>query len=457
MTTATTTPRELLIGQMRALIGDAAHPLTAEEGAQYDALEKAVKILGQVDKATLKGVKLEEIDVTPDGKLLHKRRSSQGIGDNVPPDGWQSGSNAWQPGPAASTPRVRGRKCAELFGVHAPSDSGFKSIEEVAQAIQLGDSRRTLMLTGAGGGIPSDGGFLVPQTFMFDTLDKSLESEIVRPRCRVEPMTTPTKSISTYDDSTHASGVLYGGLTAQWIEEGGEIDYQFAKVRQIQLVAKTMVFLTAASNELLQDAPSYSSGLTGRLTAALNWNIDRVTLATGTGAGQPKAIMHDAALITVAKETNQPADTIVWENLTKMFSRLHPACLANSVWVVLQSAIPQLLSLSIAVGTGGSVVPVMSESNGQFKILTRPVVITEKLNPLGDLGDCMLVDLSQYAVGIVRNGMRLDQSSHLLFKTDESTWRLIVHVDGQGTWKQAFQPVNSADTLSWCVTLAARA
>ena len=68
-------------------------------------------------------------------------------------------------------------------------------------------------LTGQGEGIPSDGGYAVPTQFAFEMLDKSLESEIVRPRCRTEGMTTDTKVITTFDDSTHASGVLFGGLT----------------------------------------------------------------------------------------------------------------------------------------------------------------------------------------------------------------------------------------------------
>ena len=98
----------------------------------------------------------------------------------------------------------------------------------------------------------------------------------------------------------------------------------------------------------------------------------------------------------------------------------------------------------------------MTETNGQLRILTRPVIFSEKLPALGSLGDILLVDLSQYVIGLVRGGMRIDKSQHVRFSTDETTWRTVVRVDGMGTWSKPFTP-KSGSTLSPFVTLAARA
>ena len=38
----------------------------------------------------------------------------------------------------------------------------------------------------------------------------------------------------------------------------------------------------------------------------------------------------------------------------------------KAIWIANSSLIPQLLQLSVAVGTGGTVVPVLSQSGGQF-------------------------------------------------------------------------------------------
>lgn len=442
MTTATKRADLEVIGaRQEAILSDAEQnhggSLTADQRTEFDVLENAFKVLSGCTPTANGGLRLPTKTARTDAGKPLDVDGATGVSGVVLPH------------------RARG-SCSQLFGVRQTSSSGFKSLEDLGRSMLLGDSHKLAALSGQGEGIPADGGFAVPETFMFEMLDKSLEDEIVRPRCQQVGMTSETHNVTTWDDSTHASGQLFGGLTGQWVEEGGMIDYETAKLRRLKLIARKLGFLTAASNELLSDAPMFEGSFTDRMTAAINWNLDRTFLVTGTGAGQPKSVLNDAATITVAKESGQLADTIVYQNLTKMFSRLHPACLGNSVFVVNQTAIPQLLELSIAVGTGGSVVPVMSESNGQFKILTRPVVFTEKLNALGDLGDIMLCDFSQYVAGIMRNGMRLDRSGHVKFSTDETVWRIIMRADGQGSWKQAFQPVNG-DSLSWAVTLAARA
>lgn len=452
MTTATLSPRETLIASMKALIGDATTPLTAEQGKQYDQFDKALGILTQVEKATLNGVKMEDIDVSADGQLVSRRQSGN---DLTRLD--TSGNPNQQ---AADRPAIKGngdRRYAAMFGLKQLNSNGFSTIHEIGNALRSGDSQRLrqMAISGNSAGIPADGGFLIPEQFVSDSLDKSLEAEIVRPRCRVEPMTSPIKHISSFDDSDHTDGELYGGVVMRFEQEGEEIQYNILKTRRVTLTAHKAAGLFSATNELLTDAPESAGGMQTRMSGAFAWNVDRICLATGTGAGQPRAILKDPALLTVAKEVGQAADTLVYENFVNMFARMHPACLQRAVWVCNQTAIPQLLRLVITIGTGGQVIPVMTKSGDGYEILGRPVIFTEKLSALGDLGDVMFVDFSQYALGLLRNGFRLDMSQHVKFTTDETVWRLIMRFDGQGLWKTFFTPLNG-DTLSWCVTLQAR-
>jgi len=76
--------------------------------------------------------------------------------------------------------------------------------------------------------------------------------------------------------------------------------------------------------------------------------------------------------------SGQNANTIVYENLCNIYARLHP------------STIPQLVELSIPADTGGSNYPMLREANGQFNMLTLPVIFTEKAQTLGTRGDIML-------------------------------------------------------------------
>ena len=183
-----------------------------------------------------------------------------------------------------------------------------------------------------------------------------------------------------------------------------------AKFRQMTLTANKLTCYGVTSNELLDDGLKIEETIGKTFTGALSWYLDRDFLK-GDGAGKPLGVLNAACLITVAKEGGQAADTIEYANLTKMLSRLHPASLRNAVWVCHSSTIPQLLSLSIPVGTGGSFYPAMSETNGNYRMLSRPVIFSEKGESLGDVGDIILADFSQYAIGL-RKEMRLESSIH---------------------------------------------
>lgn len=189
------------------------------------------------------------------------------------------------------------------------------------------------------------------------------------------------------------------------------------------------------------------------MRASCSFGLDTAFL-TGNGVGKPLGILNDPALITVAKEAGQANDTIIVENIDKMFARMHPAGRTNAVWVINSTAIPQLLSLTRSVGTGGSVVPVMSETAGTFSMLTRPVLFTEKVPALGDAGDILFVDFREYMIGM-RKEVVLDKSNAVGWATDEMAYRTILRVDGRGRWTAPVTPLNG-DTLSWCVKLAAR-
>jgi HK97 family phage major capsid protein len=208
------------------------------------------------------------------------------------------------------------------------------------------------------------------------------------------------------------------------------------------------------SNELLADGEDFESQMTGALIQAMGWHLDDSYL-NGSGSNQPLGVLNDPALVVVAKETNQAASTLTYTNIVKMFARMHPASAMNSVWVCNQATIPQLMEMSVTIGTAGSHVPVMHETDVGFTLLTRPVVFTEKVPTLGSEGDISLIDFSQYVVGI-RREMTLDSSMHVGFSTDETAFRAIVRSDGQGKWAAAYTPKNG-DSQSWCVTLAARA
>jgi HK97 family phage major capsid protein len=97
----------------------------------------------------------------------------------------------------------------------------------------------------------------------------------------------------------------------------------------------------------------------------------------------------------------------------------------------------------------------MTRANGGFEILTRPVLFTEKTETLGERGDIILADLSQYVVGL-RGDMRFDLSPHKYFTSDELLARIIERHDGQPLWDQPLTLEDGSTQVSPFVTLAAR-
>ena len=332
---------------------------------------------------------------------------------------------------------------------------GFDSFDEFIKVLESGRYEPRLnelrqMVTSLG----SEGGFMVPEGFSAKMLDVALESEIVRPSAQIFPMDTETMKVPGWAGFDHTGGTVYGGFDGAWLAEAGTATREIPELRQIELKAKKLAIYTHASRELVESGVNFESQLMAAMQKATSWHLDRAFIA-GNGVGQPLGILNSPGVVTQAPEGGQGADTILHENLSNMFSRLHPSLINKAVWLANSSAIPQLLQLSIAVGVGGVHIPVMTESsNGQFKILTRPVIFTEKLPALGTEGDIVLVSLDQYAIGL-RREIFIDKSNSVGWLQDLSDYRCIVRVDGMGSWSDVVTPENGP-TQGWAVTLGDR-
>lgn len=328
-------------------------------------------------------------------------------------------------------------------------DADFASFDHFAKDLHLGLSSPGLLKAAAM--TTGDVGYLLPPQYAAQLFDQALEDEIVRPRARPEPMMSDSKSIAGFTADDDSVGPF--GITGGWTAEAATIGTQKPTIRAIQLHAKKLAALAQLSNEALADGADVGTQLSQALTRALSWHLDLAFLA-GTGAGMPLGVLNAPCTVVVSPEGGQAAATITYTNLVKMFARLLPGSVRNAVWAANVSAIPQLLSLTIAVGTGGSAVPVLSESNGEFRLLSRPVLFTEKLPALGQQGDILLADFSYYAVGM-RAELVIERSPHLGFDSDTTWYRAKLRADGQPLLDKPFTPKNGS-TLSPFVVLGPR-
>ncbi len=343
------------------------------------------------------------------------------------------------------------RSYRSLFPESRRDSGGWANFGEFARQVSLGlvDDRLKRSITE---GLGTEGGFTVPSQFTETLFDLSLEDEIVRKKATIFPMTSNERKVPGVVIGDHSSS-LSGGIVTYWKSEGADLTESTPTFRNVTLKAEKLTALGKASGEWVAD--NVTGDAVERLYAqALGFEMD-YRFFQGSGAGEPLGILRAPCTIEVSAEGGQGASTIVYENLVSMMSRMHPACFNRSMWIANVSTIPQLLTLSIVIGAGGSHVPVMKESNGSFSILTRPVIFTEKLPELGTKGDIILADLSQYYVGLTQD-IRIDTSKHVGFASDELYFRAICRVDGQPSWDEPLTLKSGTHTVSPFIVLEDR-
>lgn len=308
--------------------------------------------------------------------------------------------------------------------------------------------------------IGSDGGFLVQTDFSRELLTKTYETSDIAGRVRRLPISANSNGlkINALDETSRATGSRWGGIQGFWLVEAGTKTAAKPKFRLIELSLKKWIGLCYATDELLQDAAALEAVIQQGFQEEMRFQLDDA-LYEGDGVGKPQGFMLSPALVSVAKETGQAAATVVFENIVKMWARLWGPSRRNAVWYYNQALEPQLMAMSLAIGTGG--IPVYLPPGGLSQspygtLFGRPMIPVEYSSALGTQGDLMLCDPSQYVM-IDKGGLQTATSIHVAFLTDETAFRFVYRTDAQGTWNAPLTPFKGIDTLSHIVVLDTRA
>ena len=306
--------------------------------------------------------------------------------------------------------------------------------------------------------VPSEGGFLIPETLRAELLSVALETALVRSRARVIPMETLRVPFPAIDSTSNVSSV-FGGIVGYWTEEAAALTASQAAFGRIVLDAKKLTAYTELPNELISDsAISFQAFIDQLFPEALAWYED-IGFLKGSGTGEPLGALStfNPAIVAVAAQGGQPTATIVWENIVGMFARMLPGSLDRAVWIASIDTFPELATMALSVGTGGSAIWLNNGQSGPpMTILGRPVIFTEKAtSTLGTQGDISFVDFGYYLLGD-RQVMSAMSSPHYKFGNDLTAYRIIERIDGRPWLQSAITPQNAGPTLSPFVQLVTR-
>lgn len=295
----------------------------------------------------------------------------------------------------------------------------------------------------------SDDGYMVPPAMrdkIFEVIDAidDLHNQVD---------TEPTASNQVMMDADESTPWGSTGIQAFWAAEAEQLTPSRLATAQRLLKLDKLYAYTLATEELRADAPRLESRLTKGAGRAIAWKASD-SCFYGSGAGQPLGWFNSSAFVSVAKESGQAADTVVADNIAKMFARQLNPIRAN--WYINSDVLPELFTMTL--GDQPIFVPPsagFTQAPGGF-LLGRPVIPTEHCKTVGDLGDIQFVDpLGYYSPR--KSGIQFARSIHLYFDYDLEAFRWTFRMGGAPYLEEAITPANGSNSKSHFVGLAARA
>ncbi len=321
----------------------------------------------------------------------------------------------------------------------------------------------TKAISGANELVGAEGGFLVSPEYSKEILSVTHDVGIVVKDCRHLNISGNRLIINAINETSRATGSRWGGIQAYWVAEGGTATAKKPAFRQIDLRLNKLMGINYATEELLADQTALQDITTQGFGEEFAFAIDDAII-NGTGAGQPLGVRNCAALVSQDKESGQDADTVVAENIAEMWNRMPAKNRLKAKWYIIQDVEPQLFKMAYKLGTAAVPVfmpPVGPGTGGLVgspngTLFNRPIQTIEQCQALGDEGDILFLDLSQYLIVEKTGGVNASSSIHVRFLYDEQTFKFTFRMDGQPMWNSTVTSYKGNVTRSPFVTLAKR-
>ena len=355
-----------------------------------------------------------------------------------------------------------GEQCRDMIIV-AKNGHG-KPTEEARSRLDQVDKRELeIQETRAAGvgmveAVGEDGGSLLQGESVIELMTNGWNNNAIL--SRTDSMTIGGMFYDQYgiDEDSRVDDSRGGGIRWYSDKELAEIEASKTLLKKTRWEPKRLTGLYFMSNEIQQDVPALQSEMNKLFEEELAFKKQEMVYR-GTGSGEAMGLLVAPNIISQAKESSQDPDTIVHRNTTKMLSRIHLKNLNSVVWIINQNTLDQLLNMTIGVGTGGTIsnafMPNFAGAPGVIGTLWGyPVLPIEQASSIGDLGDIMLTDLSQYKT-VDRGGVETAISGHIKFLNNQTAVRFVTHFDGQPKQKAPLTP-NKGTSTSSTVLLAAR-
>ena len=314
--------------------------------------------------------------------------------------------------------------------------------------------------------VGAEGGFLVRTDFSGALLARAMEDSVLAQRCTSIDIGEGSDGIELpyFDETSRATGSRWGGVQVYRRAEADTVSASKPKLGLLEIRLEDLMGICYTTDRAMRDATSLGQIIQKAFASEFSFRVDD-EIIRGTGAGQCLGLLNSPALVSVAKETSQVADTFVAENAIKMRARLRARNRPTSVWLYnqeLETQFPQMnikiknVAGSENVGGFGVYVQAGGLAGAQFDTLFgRPMIPIEQAEGIGDKGDILLADLGEYLL-IRKGALETAESIHVRFLYGENTFRFTYRINGAPAWKTSLTPYKGSATQSPFITLDAR-
>jgi HK97 family phage major capsid protein len=458
--------RATTLARMKAISAAAAdRDLTAEESTEFDTLDGRI---GAIDKDLEREARMQEAERNapapePDRREPPVAADVKNRQEDDPRRGFSSPREFLLATMTNAKFRDRSQVEDERLRPLAVADKEDRSAGgELAFVLPAAFTPQSLRADAGsdeqGGYQDRRGGFLVPTGTVPGLLQLGAEADPSAGLTQPVPMTAPMVEINARTDKDHTTSVS-GGLVVTRKAETAAASSSRMDTEKITLKAASLFGLAYASEEILTDSPvSFAALISAGFSAQFAHHMLNEKIR-GKGADEYLGVLNSPALVTVAKEAGQAADTILAQNVINMRARSWGY--GSAIWIANHDTYPQLIKAALVVeGTNaGGLVNVYQpslQSDRPDMLLGRPIYYSEYPSKLGDVGDLLLVNWSQFLEGLYQP-LQSAESVHVRFVNHERAFKFWLRNAGAGWWRSALTPFKGANSLSPFVTLAERA
>lgn len=398
--------RAKLVAEMRGIVTKAEgedRDLSAEEQAQFDAWK------AECDGLDARIARLEGIE------------TAEAVLDTVVP---AASRNAGVVPPRAGGPEAS-REFENLGEFLSsvrfnPNDQRLNFVEGVGAETDENGLQAEMRMDNN-----TSGGFMVPTQLRSNIMSVRPQDALVRPRASVIPAGSPPDAAITMpalDQTGSNPGNMFGGMTFNWVEEGGEKSETDAELRAITLTPHEIAGFVTVTDKLLRNWLASAAFIEGLMRGGVSAAEDYAFLR-GTGNTQPLGAINAPATKYLNRAT---ANTVTYADLLGMVAVLLMRG-GTPVWSMPQSALPKIATMTDP--EGHYIWKANAVDGFAGTLLGYPVRWNNRAPALGSKGDILLADWTYYLIKD-GSGPFVAASEHVKFTSNKTVIKIFWNVDG---------------------------